>query len=105
MTRRVVVTGMAGLSPIGQDWKQVRDALLSGRSGVSYTTAWDDIEDLDTRLGAPVSEFRPPEDWPRKKTRSMGRVSLMAARSAELALDDAGLRSDPVLSSGRTGVS
>jgi 3-oxoacyl-[acyl-carrier-protein] synthase II len=105
MTRRVVVTGMAGLSPIGQDWKQVRDALRAGRSGVAYITAWDDIEDLDTRLGAPVADFRPPESWPRKKTRAMGRVSLMASRAAELALEDAGLRHDPVLNSGRTGVS
>ena len=32
MARRVVVTGMAGISPIGQDWKQVRDALQAGRS-------------------------------------------------------------------------
>jgi 3-oxoacyl-[acyl-carrier-protein] synthase II len=105
MTRRVVVTGMAGLSPIGQDWKQVRDALRSGRSGVTYMTAWDDIEDLDTRLGAPVADFRTPEGWPRKKTRAMGRVSRMAARAAELALEDAGLRDDPVLGGGRTGVS
>jgi 3-oxoacyl-[acyl-carrier-protein] synthase II len=105
MTRRVVVTGMAGVASIGQDWKQVRDALRSGRSGVARIAAWDDIEDLDTKLGAPVPEFTVPESWPRKKTRTMGRVSLMAARAAEQALEDAGLRDHPVLHSGRTGVS
>ncbi|HEY5657217.1 MAG TPA: beta-ketoacyl-ACP synthase [Myxococcota bacterium] len=105
MTRRVVVTGMAGISPIGQDWKQVSDALRSGRSGIARMAEWEDIEDLDTKLGAPVSGFAAPEHWSRKKTRAMGRVSLMAARAAEQALEDAGLREHPVLASGRTGVS
>jgi 3-oxoacyl-[acyl-carrier-protein] synthase II len=105
MARRVVVTGMAGISPIGQDWKQVSDALRAGRSGIARIDAWDDIEDLDTRLGAPVSDFQAPAGWPRKKTRAMGRVSLMAARATELALEEAGLRDDPILSSGRVGVS
>jgi 3-oxoacyl-[acyl-carrier-protein] synthase II len=105
MTRRVVVTGMAGLSPIGQDWKQAGDALRSGRSGVARIPEWEDIEDLDTRLGAPVSGFAAPESWSRKKTRTMGRVSLMAAYAAEQALEDAGLTGHPTLTSGRAGVS
>jgi 3-oxoacyl-[acyl-carrier-protein] synthase II len=105
MTRRVVVTGMAGVSAIGQDWKQVRDALQSGRSGVSRIAAWEEIEDLDAKLGAPVPDFTVPESWPRKKTRTMGRVSLMATRSAEQALEDAGLCGHDVLASGRAGVS
>ena len=105
MTRRVVITGMAGLSPIGQDWKQVRDALQAGRSGVKLIPEWDDITDLDAKLGTPVLEFSPPENWSRKKTRTMGRVSLMAARAAEQAIEDAGLRDHPILASGRAGVS
>jgi 3-oxoacyl-[acyl-carrier-protein] synthase II len=52
-----------------------------------------------------VSDFQAPAGWPRKKTRAMGRVSLMAARATELALEEAGLRDDPILSSGRVGVS
>ena len=105
MTRRVVVTGMAGLSPIGQDWKQVRDALQAGQSGVRLIPEWDDIDDLDAKLGTPVLDFSPPESWSRKKTRTMGRVSLMAARAAEQAVEDAGLRDHPLLTSGRAGVS
>jgi 3-oxoacyl-[acyl-carrier-protein] synthase II len=101
----VVVTGMAGLSPIGSDWKEVRDALRAGRSGVCVIPEWDDVEDLDTRLGTPVRGFQAPEEWPRKKTRAMGRVSLLAARATELALLEAGLREHPVLGSGRAGVS
>ena len=105
MSRRVVVTGMAGLCPIGQEWKQVRDALRAGRSGVTRIPEWDDVEGLATRLGARVPDFVAPESYPRKKTRSMGRVSLMLTRAAELALDQAGLRDSPELGSGRLGVS
>jgi 3-oxoacyl-[acyl-carrier-protein] synthase II len=105
MSRRVVVTGMAGLSPIGLDWKQARDALRAGRSGVRRIDDWDEIEGLRTLLGAPVEGFEVPADYPRKKIRAMGRVSLLSTRATELALRDAGLLDDPVIGSGRTGVS
>ena len=105
MSRRVVVTGRAGLCPIGSDWKSVRDALLAGRSGIARVPEWEDVAGLKTRLGARVPDFAVPSDYPRKKTRSMGRVSLLMVRAAELALEDAGLRSSPELGSGRVGVS
>ncbi len=105
MTRRVVVTGMAGISPIGQDWKSVSDCLRAGRSGIRRVDTWDDVPDFNTRLGSPVVDFEPPEHWARKKRRAMGRVSQLGARSAELALADADLLGDPRLSSGRVGVS
>jgi len=66
VSRRVVVTGMAGLCPIGQEWKQVRDALRAGRSGITRIPQWDDIEGLATRLGARVPDFVVPESYPRK---------------------------------------
>lgn len=105
MSRRVVVTGMAGLSPIGAEWKEVRDALRSGRSGVCRIDDWDEVAGLRTRLGAPVPDFAPPADYPRKKTRAMGRVALLSTRATECALRGAGLLDDPVIGSGRTGVS
>lgn len=105
MNRRVVVTGMAGVSPIGAEWKTVRDALRSGRSGVRRIDDWDGVEGLRTRLGAPVPDFEVPADYPRKRIRSMGRVSLLSTRATELALRDAALLDDPVIRSGRTGVS
>jgi len=104
MNRRVVVTGMAGLCPIGREWKQVREALQAGRSGVTRIPEWEDVAGLTTRLGARVPDFVVPEHYLRKKTRSMGRVSLMLARAAELALEQAGLRESPELTAGRTGV-
>ncbi len=105
MSRRVVVTGMAGLSPIGGDWKQARDALQHGRSGIQRIAAWDEIDSLRTRLAGPVAGFTVPSHYPRKSVRAMGRVSLLATRATELALEDAGLLDDPVLHSGRCGIS
>jgi len=96
---------MAGLSPIGLDWKQARDALRGGRSGVRRIDDWDEIEGLRTLLGAPVEGFEAPAAYPRKKIRAMGRVALLSTRATELALCDAGLLDDPVIGSGRTGVS
>ncbi len=103
--RRVVVTGMGGLSPIGLDWPSVRASLQAGRSGVVRMEEWDRFANLETRLGAPVVGFSVPDSYPRKKTRSMGRVSLMAVRASEIALNDAGLAADPELSDGTTGIS
>jgi 3-oxoacyl-[acyl-carrier-protein] synthase II len=104
VSRRVVVTGMAGLCPLGSDWPTVRAGLLAGRSGVRVMPAWDIYVGLDTRLGAPVPDFATPSHYPRKKTRSMGRVALLAARATELALIDAGLLGSAVLGDGTTGI-
>jgi 3-oxoacyl-[acyl-carrier-protein] synthase II len=95
---------MAGLSPLGHEWSTVRDALRKGVSGVRRIDAWDEVEDLRTRLGAPVPDFETPSHYPRKKIRSMGRVSLLATRATELALEDAGLRESPEVTNGRTGI-
>jgi 3-oxoacyl-[acyl-carrier-protein] synthase II len=104
LTRRVVVTGMAGFSPIGNDWETIRTHLRARRSGIRTMAAWDRYAGLITRLGAPVDEFSLPGHYNRKSTRSMGRVSLLATRATELALEDAGLLDDPVIGGGRTGV-
>ena len=105
MKRRVVVTGMAGISPLGSDWPSVRESLLSLRSGITAQPAWDIFHGLKTRLGGAVADFVLPADYPRKRIRGMGRVAQMAARTTELALRDAGLFDHPVLHGGRTGIS
>ena len=102
--RRVVVTGMAGITALGDTWESIRAALRSGRSGVRVMPEWDIYPDLQTRLGAPVDDFQIPAHYPRKLVRSMGRVAVLGVRSTELALADAGLLGDPVLQGGATGV-
>lgn len=104
MNRRVVVTGMAGFSPIGNDWDEIRARLMARHSGIQYMPEWDKYNGLLTRLGGPVQNFELPAHYTRKNTRSMGRVSLLATRATELALMDADLLGAPIISSGRTGV-
>ena len=104
--QRVVVTGMGGLCPVGIGWEESRANILAMRSGVVFMPEWDDIANMKTRLGAKVPGFTDgPRSWSRKKTRTMGRVALMATYATEQALQQAGLLDHPVLSSGDSGVS
>lgn len=103
MLKRVVVTGMAGISPIGNDWQQVAERLKAKHTGIQYMQDWKKYQGLNTRLGAPA-EFAKPEHYSRKQVRSMGRIALMATRATELALIDAGLLNDPCLKSGQMGI-
>src|SRR5471032_3521484 len=65
---------------------------------------WDYFELLHTRLACPLPAFTTPAHYPRKKTRSMGPVSLYSVRASELALADAGLADDVTIKDGRMGV-
>ncbi|WP_394751696.1 beta-ketoacyl-ACP synthase [Crenothrix sp.] len=103
MLKRVVVTGMAGISPIGNSWQQVSARLKAQSTGIRFMRDWDKYVGLNTRLGAPA-DFVKPEHYSRKQTRSMGRIALMATYATELALIDAGLLNDPILSSGQMGI-
>ena len=101
--RRVVVTGMAGVTALGETWPEIRAALAAGRTGVRFMTEWDRYTDLNTRLAAPVDWFSIEGRYPRKKSRTMGRVAMMAVYASEKALASAGLLDEPVLRGGRVG--
>jgi 3-oxoacyl-[acyl-carrier-protein] synthase II len=102
--RRVVVTGLGGITAFGSTWPEVEARFRAGHNAVRRMPEWDALTDLGTRLAAPVAGFAPPDHWTRKQLRSMGRVSQFAVRSAELALADAGLADDPCIRDGRMGV-
>lgn len=104
MNRRIAVTGMAGISPIGNDWPSVRARLESYRNAVIKMPDWAGYDGLNTQLGAPAADFTLSERYSNKATRSMGRIALMATRASELALTDAGLLDDPLLKSGKLGI-
>jgi 3-oxoacyl-[acyl-carrier-protein] synthase II len=105
LTHRVVVTGIGAYSPVGNDWSETESRLKSLRNGIRYMEGWKVYEGLNTRLGAPVSSFDLPASFTRKRVRSMGRVALLATAASEKALADSGLLDDPVLQSGRAGIS
>ena len=102
--RRVVVTGMAGVTAFGLEWTPILARLQSGRSAVIQMPEWDEYAGLNTRLAAPITDFTLPAHYNRKQTRSMGRVSLLATVATERALAQAGLLGQSLLTDGRTGI-
>jgi len=102
--RRVVVTGMGGITSLGEDWPTIRAAFAAGRTGIRFMEEWSRFTDVNTRLAAPVIGFSVEDRYPRKKLRTMGTVSRMAVYATERALTDAGLLNNPLIQSGRTGV-
>ncbi|MDR2216457.1 MAG: beta-ketoacyl-ACP synthase [Nevskiaceae bacterium] len=101
----MVVTGVGAISPLGHDWGTVAARLRAGESAVQVMPEWREFAGLNTAVGAPAMAFDlPPDRYSRKQTRSMGRVALMATRASELALMDAGLLGDPVVTSGALGI-
>ncbi|OMH31677.1 beta-ketoacyl-ACP synthase [Motiliproteus sp. MSK22-1] len=102
--KRVVVTGMAGFSPIGNDWDSMQSALRSVVTGISRIDSWDKYDGLNTRLGGQITDFEMPAHYKRKELRSMGRVAQFGVRSTELALKDAEILGEDILHSGAVGV-
>ncbi len=103
--KRVVVTGIAGITSLGSDWSSVSANLRAGKSGIRYMPDWERFDGLNTRLGGPVTDFTVPEHYSRKKIRSMGRVALLGTVATERALKDAGLLDEPIIKDGRMGIS
>lgn len=102
--RRVVVTGVGGISALGDSWESIRSGLEAQKNCVRANQSWDDVVGLHTRLSAPITNFETPKHYSRKTRRSMSRVSALAVRATELAVEQSGLE-EKVIKSGRTGVS
>ncbi len=104
MTKRVVVTGMAGVTSLGESLETVWQKLHQYKNGVVSMEQWDKYDGLQTRLAAPVQSFELPKHYTRKRIRSMGRVSMLSTRATEYALESAGLLGDQALTDGSTGI-
>ena len=102
--KRVVVTGMSGITSLGETAEQIFEQFAQGKSGIRYMPDWEIYPDLRSKLAGPVELFTVPKHFNRKVTRGMGRVALMSAVCAEKALEDAGLLHADILKSGDAGV-
>lgn len=60
MNRRVVITGMGGVTGLGSDWAAIENNILAGRNAVVRLSEWDMFVNMNTRLGSPVSDFVVP---------------------------------------------
>ncbi|MDM1243868.1 beta-ketoacyl-ACP synthase [Acinetobacter indicus] len=102
--KRVVVTGMSGITSLGETAEQIFEQFTLGKSGIRYMPDWEIYPDLRSKLAGPVGSFTVPKHFNRKVTRGMGRVALMSTVCAEKALEDAGLLHADILRSGDAGV-
>jgi 3-oxoacyl-[acyl-carrier-protein] synthase II len=89
--RRIVITGMGAVTPLGLDVNSTWTNLLAGKSGVSPITSWD-ASRYDCRFAAQVKDFE-PRKWffNEKDARRADRYSQLAMASAKEAVKHAGL--------------
>src|SRR5918911_2284669 len=89
--RRVVVTGLGAVTPLGNDAPTTWEAAVAGRSGIDWITAFDASES-PVRVAAEVKDFAPPADVVSpKEARRLDRNVLLAVAAGKEAIDDAGL--------------
>jgi 3-oxoacyl-[acyl-carrier-protein] synthase II len=88
-SRRVAVTGLGVISPVGQDIDTAWDNLVNGRSGLRRITRWD-ASALDCQAGGEV-DFDPAQWMDFKAARRTSRNVVMGVAAAQQALADSGL--------------
>ena len=100
--RRVVISGMGTICPIGHNLKDFWANLLAGQTGVDIINRFDPT-DYPTKIAAQVKDFNAQDYMPRTEARRMDLFIQYACATARLALDDAGLDMQKV-NSERVGV-
>ncbi|MDE3192239.1 MAG: beta-ketoacyl-ACP synthase II [Chloroflexota bacterium] len=90
MTRRVVITGMGCVTPLGNDLASTWDGLSSGRSGIGRITRFDPAP-YETQIAGEVKDYDPLVAMDRKDVRRTDRFTQLATGSAKQAIEDAKL--------------
>ena len=93
MRRRVVITGIGMVSPVGLDGPATWQALLAGRSGVGPITKFD-ATDFSCRIAAEVRGFEVEKFVDRKEARKMDTFSHYAIAATDEAVADSGVKID-----------
>ena len=93
MSRRVVVTGMGCISPVGNNVKETWESILAGKSGAGVITHFD-ASKHKTRFAAEVKGFDPVALFSAREVRKMDRFTQFAVAVAIEALAQAGLKID-----------
>ena len=91
MQRRVVVTGVGLITPVGNSVEATWSALMQGRSGVDYIKKFD-VEKFPVKFAAEVKEFDPLDYVEKKEARKMGAFIHYAIAASDEAIRDSGLR-------------
>lgn len=90
MSRKVVVTGMGAVTPIGNNVEEYWYSLKNGKSGIDYIKNID-TSTIDVKIGAEVKEFHPEEVIPKKEVRRLDKFSQFVLYAADEAIKSSGL--------------
>lgn len=93
MKRRVVITGMGAVTPVGIGVETYWEALLAGKSGITHITSFDASE-LPSKIAGEVADFNPELYISKKEVKRMDRITQLTLAASHLALDDSGLNLD-----------
>ena len=93
--RRVVITGMGALTPIGIGLKEYWEGLVEGRNGVDLITHFDTAK-FDTKFAAEVKNFKPEDYLDKKAIRRLDPFAQYAIVTAEMAMQDSGINLEKV---------
>ncbi len=88
--RRVVVTGIGALTPIGNTAEQYKEALFKGTSGADFITHFD-TEHFKTKFACEVKDFKAEDHMHRKEARRLDPFTQFALVVAEEAIQDSGM--------------
>ena len=88
--KRVVVTGLGALTPIGNNISEYWDSLIKGRSGCAPTTYFD-TENFKTKFACEIKNYNPTDHFERKEARKLDKFAQYAIVSSEEAIKDAAI--------------
>ena len=91
--KRVVITGLGAVTPIGIGKEKFWNSLIQGKSGVGLITRFDTTE-FDTKIGAEVKDFNPSDYIDKKEAKRMDRFTQYAVVGSKLAIEDGNIDLD-----------
>jgi 3-oxoacyl-[acyl-carrier-protein] synthase II len=103
MNKRVVITGVGAVTPLGTDAHSTWEQIKNGVSGIGPATIFN-VEKVDIKIAAEVKGFAPEEFMDRKEARRMGRYSQFAIATSQMAVKDAGIKIGENIHPERVGV-
>lgn len=102
MNKRVVITGLGAVTPLGTGVDKLWEGLKQGKSGVSYITRFD-TSAYPVTIGAEVKDFNPEDYIDKKDSKRMDRFTRYAVAAAKMAIEDSSIDVNKIESS-RFGV-
>lgn len=101
--RRVVITGLGAITPVGQGKAEFWNGISGGRNGIRTIDRFDTSQ-IAVKVAGQIDDFDPLAHFDAKLARRMDRFAQMALASADMALKDSELRFDPKILNPRAGV-